>query len=69
MKTYLSTEELNRLSTPELEALRGYLLDRLASIPEGSPLCDGVLASLADITHVLAARRIIRLSGLSRTRF
>lgn len=56
MQTYLSTEELNRLSTPELEALRGFLLDRLACIPEWSPLRDGIYVSLRNIESLLCAR-------------
>jgi hypothetical protein len=57
MKTYLSTEELNRLSTPELEALRGFLLDRLACIPEGSPLRFEILDSLQNLDRVICQRR------------
>lgn len=57
MKTNLSTEELNRLSTPELEALRGFLLDRLAGIPEGSPLRFEILDSLQNLDRVICQRR------------
>ncbi len=60
MKTYLSTEELNRLSTAELEALRGFLLDRLPGIPEGSPLRDDILVSLVKLANVLTRRRAAR---------
>lgn len=66
MKTYLSTEELNRLSTPELEALRGFLLDRLAYIPEGSPLRDGIFANLSIIERLLGERLSARARPLSR---
>lgn len=65
MKTYLSTEELNRLSTPELEALRGFLLDRLAGIPDGSPLRDGIFVSLSIIERLLGERLSVRARALS----
>ena len=66
MKTNLSLSELNRLSTPELEALRGFLLDRLAGIPEGSPLRDGIFVSLIRIERLLGERLSARARALSR---
>lgn len=65
MQTYLSTEELNRLSIEELEALRGFLLDRLAGIPEGSPLQDGIFVSLSRIERLLGERISARARALS----
>lgn len=56
MKIYLSIHDLERLSTPEVLALRDFLLDRLACFPEGSPLREGICTSLENIGLVLCRR-------------
>lgn len=56
MKTYLAISELDKLTTAELEALRGFLLDRLESIPDRSPLRSELLASLRNIDRAYSQR-------------
>lgn len=57
MKTQLSICELQRLTTAELKALRGFLFERLTSVPQDSPLREDILKSLTELARVLSGRR------------